>query len=382
MAYKIGITCYPTVGGSGVVATELGKLLAEKGHEIHFISTSLPFRLNQTYTNIYYHEVEVNQYEVFQYPPYSLTLASKMAEVVKREDLDILHVHYAVPHAVCALLAKDMTDKDIKVVTTLHGTDITVLGHDPSLKDIIRYAINKSDKVTAVSESLVKETRTMLQTSKPIDTIYNFIDERVYRQEDPAEDLRHSYGISEKDRILIHISNFRPVKRAVDVVHAFARIQSQVRSVLFMIGDGPEKRSACQAAEDLGVADRVFFPGNQKHIVDFLNISDVMLLLSEKESFGLAALEAMACGVPVVGTDAGGIPEVVVDQKTGFITPPGEPDKAGEAAIKLLEDPFLHEQCSLNSRERARHVFGAVNIVRQYEALYEETGAPRTVMDT
>ncbi|SFP42605.1 N-acetyl-alpha-D-glucosaminyl L-malate synthase BshA [Salibacterium halotolerans] len=377
MAFKIGITCYPTVGGSGVVATELGKLLAERGHEVHFISTSLPFRLNHTNSNIYYHEVEVNQYEVFQYPPYSLTLASKMAEVVKREGLDILHVHYAVPHAVCALLARDMVEDDIKVVTTLHGTDITVLGHDPSLKDIIRYAINKSDKVTAVSQSLVQETKNMLQTSRPIDTIYNFIDERVYSDDVCPENLRHSYGIAESDKVVIHISNFRPVKRTVDVVKAFAAMHSRVSSVLLMIGDGPEKRAACQEAENLGIEDRVMFLGSQKQVVDFLNISDVMLLLSEKESFGLAALEAMACGVPVVGTDAGGIPEVIADGKTGFITPVGEPEKAGAAGAKLLEDASLYAGMSQSGKQRAAEVFGSESIVRQYETLYEEIGSLR-----
>ncbi|MFD2704467.1 N-acetyl-alpha-D-glucosaminyl L-malate synthase BshA [Salibacterium lacus] len=377
MAFKIGITCYPTVGGSGVVATELGKLLAERGHEVHFISTSLPFRLNHTNPNIYYHEVEVNQYEVFQYPPYSLTLASKMAEVVKREGLDILHVHYAVPHAVCALLAKDMIDDDVQVVTTLHGTDITVLGHDPSLKDIIRYAINKSDKVTAVSQSLAQETKHMLQTSKPIETIYNFIDERVYSDENPPEDLRLSYGIKKEDRVVIHISNFRPVKRTVDVVKAFAAMHSRVSSVLLMIGDGPEKQATCQTAEDLGIAERVMFLGSQKQVADFLNISDVMLLLSEKESFGLAALEAMACGVPVIGTDAGGIPEVIADRKTGFITAVGDPEKAGAAGAKLLEDSSLYDMMSRNSKQRAAEVFGSESIVRQYETLYEESGFSR-----
>ncbi|MFZ4452304.1 N-acetyl-alpha-D-glucosaminyl L-malate synthase BshA [Salibacterium aidingense] len=381
MTYKIGITCYPTVGGSGVVATELGKLLAERGHEVHFISTSLPFRLNQTYSNIYYHEVEVNQYEVFQYPPYSLTLASKMAEVINRENLDILHVHYAVPHAVCALLAKDMVDKDIKVVTTLHGTDITVLGHDPSLKDIIRYAINRSDKVTAVSKALAGETREMLQTTAPIETIYNFVDERVYREDSFQEDLRGSYHIPEDHRIIIHISNFRPVKRVLDVVQAFSVIQEKLPSVLLMIGDGPEKTLACQKAEELGLTNQVIFLGNQKQVVDFLNISDLMLLLSEKESFGLSALEAMACGVPVVGTDAGGIPEVIVDQKTGRITPVGEPDKAGKAGLEMLQKPEQYQAFSDNSKQRATEVFSTVKIVEQYEAVYEAAYRSSTLME-
>ncbi|MFC5714248.1 N-acetyl-alpha-D-glucosaminyl L-malate synthase BshA [Thalassorhabdus alkalitolerans] len=367
---KIGITCYPSVGGSGVIATELGKLLAERGHEIHFISSSLPFRLNKVYSNIYYHEVEVNQYEVFKYPPYSLTLASKMAEVINEEDLDILHVHYAVPHAVCALLAKDMTERDVKIITTLHGTDITVLGYDPSLKEIIKYGINRSDVVTAVSYDLVRQTREMFHTDRAIETVYNFIDERVY-QEKEVPGLREAYGIKEGEKVIIHVSNFRPVKRITDVIEAFSVVASQMEARLLMVGDGPEKNKAAEVSRKLGIEDKVKFLGNQKHIADLLSISDVMFLLSEKESFGLAALEAMACGVPVVGTAVGGIPEVVLDGETGFITPPEDPVTAGEKAVELLGNESLYKKLSVSSKERAQQQFSSFSIVEQYESIYK-----------
>ncbi len=229
MKLKIGISCYPTVGGSGVIATELGKLLAEQGHEVHFITSSVPFRLDRVYPNIYYHEVEVNQYSVFQYPPYDLTLASKMAEVAKRQKLDLIHVHYAVPHAICAILAKQMLGNDLKIMTTLHGTDITVLGYDPSLKDIIRFGIEQSDLVTAVSDDLVNQTRELVATDKRIETVYNFIDERVYTKLD-VHDLKKHYHIEEDERVLIHISNFRPVKRVPDVVRSFAKVARKSKS--------------------------------------------------------------------------------------------------------------------------------------------------------
>src|SRR3954467_4275130 len=222
---KIGITCYPTVGGSGVVATELGKMLAEKGHEIHFISSSLPFRLNKMYHNIHYHQVEVNQYSVFQYPPYDIALASKMAEVAEREKLDILHVHYAIPHAVCAILAKQMSKREIKIVTTLHGTDITVLGYDPSLSDAIKFGIEKSDSVTAVSKALVDQTYELINPDKQIETVYNFIDDRIYQKSD-AHALKAEFEIREDEKVIIHVSNFRPVKRVQDVVKSFAKIAS------------------------------------------------------------------------------------------------------------------------------------------------------------
>ncbi|MFE7062399.1 N-acetyl-alpha-D-glucosaminyl L-malate synthase BshA [Sutcliffiella sp. NPDC057660] len=369
MKLKIGITCYPTVGGSGVIATELGKLLAEKGHEIHFISSSMPFRLNKVYSNIYYHEVQVNQYSVFQYPPYDLALASKMAEVAKREKLDLLHVHYAIPHAVCAYLAKKMTGDELKIVTTLHGTDITVLGYDPSLNDMIRFGIEGSDVVTAVSESLVQQTYELLQPQKAIQTVYNFIDERVYYKKDKS-DLKEQYGILPEEKVVIHVSNFRKVKRVEDVIQSFYRIQKKVASKLLLVGDGPEISVVCKLVSELGITDKVLFLGKQENVEDLLSISDLKLLLSEKESFGLVLLEAMACGVPSVGTNIGGIPEVIEHGVTGFLSEVGEVENIAEQAISILIDPDLHKRFSENSIQRVKDRFSSRYIVEQYEDLY------------
>ncbi|MGM0834960.1 MAG: N-acetyl-alpha-D-glucosaminyl L-malate synthase BshA [Bacillota bacterium] len=369
MKLKIGITCYPTVGGSGVIATELGKLLAEKGHEIHFISSSMPFRLNKVYSNIYYHEVQVNQYSVFQYPPYDLALASKMAEVAKREKLDLLHVHYAIPHAVCAYLAKKMTGDELKIVTTLHGTDITVLGYDPSLNDMIRFGIEGSDVVTAVSESLVQQTYELLQPQKAIQTVYNFIDERVYYKKDKS-DLKEQYGILPEEKVVIHVSNFRKVKRMEDVIQSFYRIQKKVASKLLLVGDGPEISVVCKLVKELGITDKVLFLGKQENVEDLLSISDLKLLLSEKESFGLVLLEAMACGVPSVGTNIGGIPEVIEHDVTGFLSEVGEVENIADQAISILIDPDLHKRFSENSIQRVKDRFSSRYIVEQYEDLY------------
>src|SRR4051812_15097207 len=328
---KIGITCYPTVGGSGVVATELGKMLAEKGHEIHFISSSIPFRLNKMYHNIYYHQVEVNQYSVFQYPPYDIALASKMAEVANREKLDLLHVHYAIPHAVCAILAKQMSHRDIKIVTTLHGTDITVLGYDPSLTAAIKFGIEKSDVVTAVSESLVNQTYDLINPDKQIETVYNFIDERIYHKSDTGS-LKEEYGIGKEEKVIIHVSNFRPVKRVRDVVKTFAKISERIPAKLLLVGDGPEMTIVCKLVREFALEDRVLFLGKQENLAELYSISDLMLLLSEKESFGLVALEAMACGVPCIGTNVGGVPEVISDGVNGFICELGDlADISGKA---------------------------------------------------
>ncbi|MGD6831549.1 N-acetyl-alpha-D-glucosaminyl L-malate synthase BshA [Sutcliffiella halmapala] len=369
MKLKIGITCYPTVGGSGVIATELGKLLAEKGHEIHFISSSMPFRLNKVYSNIYYHEVQVNQYSVFQYPPYDLALASKMAEVAKREKLDLLHVHYAIPHAVCAYLAKKMTGDELKIVTTLHGTDITVLGYDPSLNDMIRFGIEGSDVVTAVSESLVQQTYELLQPRAAIQTVYNFIDERVYYKKDKS-DLKEQYGILPEEKVVIHVSNFRKVKRVEDVVQSFYRIQKKVASKLLLVGDGPEISVVCKMVKELGITDKVLFLGKQENVEDLLSISDLKLLLSEKESFGLVLLEAMACGVPSVGTNIGGIPEVIEHGVTGFLSEVGDVENIADQAISILIDPDLHKRFSKNSIQRVKDRFSSRYIVEQYEDLY------------
>ncbi|UAL45743.1 N-acetyl-alpha-D-glucosaminyl L-malate synthase BshA [Sutcliffiella horikoshii] len=371
MKLKIGITCYPTVGGSGVIATELGKLLAEKGHEIHFISSSMPFRLNKVYSNIYYHEVQVNQYSVFQYPPYDLALASKMAEVAKREKLDLLHVHYAIPHAVCAYLAKKMTDDKLKIVTTLHGTDITVLGYDPSLNDMIRFGIEGSDVVTAVSESLVQQTYDLLQPQKAIQTVYNFIDERVYSKKD-TQDLKTQYGISDVEKVVIHVSNFRKVKRVQDVVKSFHLIEKQVPSKLLLVGDGPEISVVCNLVKELGLKDKVLFLGKQENLEDLYSISDLMLLLSEKESFGLVLLEAMACGVPSVGTKIGGIPEVIDDGVTGFLSDVGDVEDIAKNAVRILDNATLHKEFAENAISRVKEHFSSRRIVQQYEDMYKQ----------
>lgn len=371
MKLKIGITCYPTVGGSGVIATELGKLLAEKGHEIHFISSSMPFRLNKVYSNIYYHEVQVNQYSVFQYPPYDLALASKMAEVAKREKLDLLHVHYAIPHAVCAYLAKKMTDDRLKIVTTLHGTDITVLGYDPSLNDMIRFGIEGSDVVTAVSESLVQQTYDLLQPKKSIQTVYNFIDERVYFKKD-TQDLKVQYGIADEEKVIIHVSNFRKVKRVQDVVKSFHLIEKKIPSKLLLVGDGPEISVVCNLVRELGLKDKVLFLGKQENLEDLYSISDLMLLLSEKESFGLVLLEAMACGVPSVGTKIGGIPEVIDNGKTGYLSDVGDVEDIAQNAIKILADTTLHTKFAENAISRVKEHFSSQRIVEQYEDMYQQ----------
>lgn len=367
---KIGITCYPTVGGSGVVATELGKLLAEKGHEIHFITSGVPFRLNRMYHNIYFHQVDVNQYSVFQYPPYDIALANKIAEVITREQLDIIHVHYAMPHAVCAILGKQMAHSDIKIVTTLHGTDITVLGEDPSLTGSIRFGIEQSDAVTAVSESLAKQTMEMIKPNQKVQTIYNFIDERVYRRMDSAERLRQEYEILPEEKVMMHVSNFRSVKRVPDVIRVFARIQQELPAKLLLVGDGPEMTVACSLVSELGLRDRVLFLGKQDNLEELYSISDLFLLLSEKESFGLVLLEAMACGVPCIGTNIGGIPEVIEHGVNGFLSEVGNIEDMSQQAIKLLKDEGLYKSFQEKALETVPSRFHSEQVVGQYEQLY------------
>jgi N-acetyl-alpha-D-glucosaminyl L-malate synthase BshA len=372
MKLKIGITCYPTVGGSGVIATELGKLLAERGHEIHFISSSLPFRLNKVYCNIYYHEVQVNHYSVFQYPPYDLALAGKMAEVIDREELDLLHVHYAVPHAVCAVLASQMAKRDVKIVTTLHGTDITVLGYDPSMMELIRFGIEQSDSVTAVSNQLIEQTYELLEPQKEISRVYNFIDDRIYHKKDVLY-LKDEYGILPEEKTIIHISNFRQVKRVPDVIKAFEKIKEQVPAKLLLVGDGPEVTVINRMVRDMNLSNRVLFLGKQDNLEELYSISDLKLLLSEKESFGLVLVEAMACGVPCIGTRIGGIPEVIVDGETGYLCDLGDIEEVAEKAIKLLKDTRLHREMSHHSLVRAREEFNSIKIVEQYEQIYYDT---------
>jgi L-malate glycosyltransferase len=376
MKYRIGISCYPTVGGSGVVATELGKQLASKGHDVHFITSSIPFRLDRVYPNVYYHEVQVNQYAVFQHPPYDLTLASKMAEVIDREKLDILHVHYAVPHAICAILARDMAKHPVKIVTTLHGTDITILGVDQSLKPLIKYGIDASDAVTAVSDDLIKQTYELVQSSKDIQTVYNFIDESQYH---PVEtgDLKKRYGIEADEAVFIHISNFRPVKRIQDVIKSFSLINQSIKAKLLLIGDGQELPAARELISELGLEEQVLVLGSQKHLAELLSISDVMLLLSEKESFGLVALEAMACGVPVIGTRIGGIPEVIKDGETGFLCEVGDVGDVMKRAIQLVENPNTLQRFREAAMQDVIERFNADKIVAEYEVIYQTVLAER-----
>lgn len=365
---KIGITCYPSLGGSGVVATELGKLLAEKGHEVHFISHSVPFRLGSFHKNIMYHEVDVSDYYVFRYPPYDLSLATKMAQVAKQQNLDVLHVHYAVPHAVCAFLAKQMVGDKLKVVTTLHGTDITVLAQDESLKDLIRLAINESDAVTSVSKDLTRETREVLDITRDIDLTYNFVDTREYY---PRDICPCSNNFAEPgEKVLMHISNFRPVKRVGDVVEVFRRVQEKIPSRLLFVGEGPDLPKIQWKIREMGLEDKVHFLGKQDDIAQVISMADVLLLPSEKESFGLVALEAMACGVPTVGSIAGGIPELVTHGETGYLAPIGDVNAMAEYCVSLLSQPDqmkrFREACLL----RARNDFSSERMMETYESIY------------
>ena len=366
---KIGIVCYPTVGGSGILATELGISLAKRGHEIHFITSSMPFRLNKRYSNIYFHQVEVNQYAVFQYPPYTLSLASKIAEVVKNEGLDIIHAHYAMPHAVCGILAKQMTNERLKVVTTLHGTDITVLGSDSSMQDMIKFAIEKSDAVTAVSNALVKETYDLIQPDKEIKTIYNFIDYPA-----PADnsdiDLKAELNIKEDEKVIIHVSNFRKVKRIPDILNAFAAVSKRLPCKLVLVGDGPEMGAVNKQIKKLGLRERVILLGKQENLHELYAISDACVLMSEKESFGLVLLEAMLHGVPCLGTNIGGIPEVIQDGVNGYIVEKGDSDSAAEKLYELLKDDRKRQAMGENAIRIVREHFETSRIVDQYEDLY------------
>ena len=365
---KIGITCYPTLGGSGVVATELGKLLAEKGHEIHFITHSIPFRLGKFHKNIFFHEVEVNQYYVFRYPPYDLSLASKMAQVAKMQQLDVLHVHYAVPHAVCAHLAKQMSGDSFKTVTTLHGTDITVLAQDDSLKDLIRLGIHQSDAVTAVSNDLIRETRELLDIKTPIDLTYNFVDKRVYYPRDVAS-MKKEYAPG-GEKIMMHISNFRPVKRVGDVVSIFEKVRAKIPAKLMLVGEGPELSKIEWQIRELGLESDVYFLGKQEDVAEVLSMADLILLPSEKESFGLVALEAMACGVPTVGSNAGGIPELVTHGETGYLSDIGDVDSMAHHALSLLTDCKKYDQFVEACKRRATTVFCDRLITNEYERIY------------
>ncbi len=368
---RIGMICYPSYGGSGVVATELGKRLAERGHMVHFISYERPFKLDVFHENLFYHEVGVFDYPLFKFPPYSLALASKIVEVAKWADLDLLHVHYAIPHTVSAYLAKQMLrHRRLPVVTTLHGTDITVVGNDEQFYDITKFSIEVSDGVTAVSDSLRRQTTEMFQIERDIRTIYNFIDPEAYKPLGCSELRRHFACAGEK--ILIHISNFRPVKRVHDVVEIFHRVNMALPARLLLVGDGPEGPAVHHQVRDLGIAERVSFLGKQERVVELLSMSDLCLLPSEKESFGLVALEAMACEVPVIASTAGGIPETVTDGETGFLFQVGQVAEMAAKAIDVLNNPEQLREMGQKARIDAQKRFHIDDIVSSYEKYYEE----------
>ncbi|MBI3666416.1 MAG: N-acetyl-alpha-D-glucosaminyl L-malate synthase BshA [Acidobacteria bacterium] len=373
---KIGITCYPTYGGSGIVATELGMELAARGYEVHFISYANPIRLNTESPLIHYHEVEVSTYPLFQYPPYCLALASRMAEVAETACLDLLHVHYAIPHAISALLAKQILAtqgtrcRRVPFVTTLHGTDITLVGADRSYLPITRFSIDQSDGVTAVSEYLRERTVSVFKVQREIRVIKNFVNcDRYQHNADPEARALHARP---EEKLLVHLSNFRPVKRVLNVVRIFAKVRRELPAKLLMIGDGPDRGPAEHLAIELGVANDVIFLGKQSRIPELLAIADLMLLPSELEAFGLAALEAMACGVPTVATSAGGIPELITDGVDGLLAPVGDVDAMAAHALSLLTDASRYSKFSAASRRTAETRFCTTLIIPQYEEYYRQ----------
>jgi N-acetyl-alpha-D-glucosaminyl L-malate synthase BshA len=360
---KIGITCYPTYGGSGIVATELGRELAARGHEIHFITYANPIRLDQALPRIHYHEVEVSAYPLFQYPPYCLALASRMAEVSACYELDLLHVHYAIPHSISALLAQQMTTaRRLPFITTLHGTDITLVGSDRSYFPITKFSIEQSDGITAISRYLQEQTVEVFGVANEIRVIPNFVNCELYRP------------ISKpgKERLLIHLSNFRPVKRPMDCIRILAEVLRSTPATLWMVGDGPERGPAESLARQLGVAPHVHFLGKRDRVEELIPQSDVFLLPSEMEAFGLAALEAMACGVPAVATQTGGIGELITPGVDGFLEPIGDIEAQAARVVALLTDDDLHHRMALAARRAAEERFDTSLIIPQYERYYEE----------
>ena len=369
---NIGIVCYPTFGGSGVLATELGLELSRKGHEVHFITYSQPVRLELLSSNVHFHEVNVPEYPLFHYQPYELALSSKLVDMVKIHKIDVLHVHYAIPHAYAAYMAKKMLHEegiDIPIVTTLHGTDITLVGSHPFYKTAVTFSINKSDAVTSVSQNLKEDTQRLFNTKKEIKVVPNFIDIDKYTNTYKDCD-RHLLALPQ-ERVITHVSNFRPVKRIADVIEIFYRIQKELPAKLMMVGEGPERKAAEQLCKTYGIENKVVFLGNSSEVDKILCLSDLFLLPSQTESFGLAALEAMASGVPVISSDSGGIPEVNIQGVSGFLSPVGAIDEMAQNALKILK-----EEAVLNTFKKGAQAtaikFDIHKIVPFYEAIYEE----------
>jgi L-malate glycosyltransferase len=369
---KVGITCYPTYGGSGIVATELGLELANRGHEIHFITYSNPIRLDPGIPRIHYHEVEVSNYPLFQYPPYCLALASRMAEVARSYSLDLLHVHYAIPHSISALLAQQMlaAERSLPFITTLHGTDITLVGSDRSYFSITKFSIEQSNGITSISDFIQQRTAEVFGVKDRVRVIPNFVNIKTYKPDPKKAGARRFAPAGEK--LLIHLSNFRPVKRVLDCIHILARARKMAPAHLLMVGDGPDRGPAEILARDLGVQDHVSFLGKQDHVERLIPLAHVLLMPSELEAFGLAALEAMACGVPPIGTKAGGVPELITHGVDGFIEGVGDLDAQAARAVELLTDEGLHHRMATAARHTAVSRFSTERIIPQYERYYEK----------
>lgn len=368
---RIGIILYPTYGGSGVVATELGVALAMRGHEVHFFSTSRPFRLPAFQANTYFHEVPVVGYDLFENTPYTLTLSSTLHNCVKMYGLDVLHAHYAIPHATAAYLAREMNGGLPPVITTLHGTDITLVGSHPAYAPVVKFTLEQSNAVTAVSHDLVQETRANINFQGDIRVIYNFIDTEIYKRDNCVQ--RRDWLAPSDEPIILHISNFRPVKRIPDIITAFAQARESVNAKLVLVGDGPIRSSAELQVRELGLQGEVRFLGKQTGLIDLLSVGDIYMLPSNKESFGLSALEAMSCEMPVVGYDVGGLPEVVIKNETGFLHPVDDVEGLAASLLKLVKDKELRRKMGQAGRRRCEEVFHIDRILPQYEQLYADT---------
>ena len=369
---KIAIVCYPTFGGSGVVATELGIALAEHGHEIHFITYKQPVRLQLLHHNVHYHEVSVPSYPLFHYQPYELALSSKLVDMAKLYEIEIVHVHYAIPHAYAGYMAKQMLAEEgitIPMVTTLHGTDITLVGSHPFYKPAVTFSINNSDAVTSVSQSLKEDTLRLFNIKKEINVVPNFID--IQKYENLYSDCERELIAADDEKIITHISNIRKVKRVDNVIEIFERIQNEMPAKLVIVGDGPEKKSLEILCEKKGIRDNVLFVGNSHEVDKILCFSDLFILPSEHESFGLVALEAMACGIPVISSNAGGLPEVNIHGESGYLSAVGDTDEMAKNAIKILENDKIHQEFKRKAKENA-HRFETKLIVPLYEEIYEE----------